>query len=271
MATSKARVERRTTNGAFFGDVQATNDWKQEVGTDNLVNEQYKATQSQRTISGQFKAGAFNGEQSETIDSYQTTDYADTYSQPVSLNNVPRIRRKKKRASKAKTSLARARVSAINIWIWAAVGTFYIFQVVLALVSTIALGMWYAAEFIVANGGVSETEKKGWFDVIVDGITETVQWLINAVTTAAAALFQVDFEIYNLFILCYAAVIFFGMLQLMTVWFIYRANMINSLSGKAAGAKMAAFLAAGIGFCIPVVNLFPIIIAWTITVWFYPK
>ena len=83
--------------------------------------------------------------------------------------------------------------------------------------------------------------------------------------------FGISFDPIILFIVPFALIFLLGIFQLILVWFIYSFAGIKSLSGKAAGAKNALFLIAGVGMVIPILNLFPLILLWMLVVWRYPK
>lgn len=246
--------------------------WQAYQNEQRLINEQYAAEQEKRTLSGQYQAGTQAAPRGARDN---TRNVQAAYAQPAaqSYTSVPVVRRKKKKkkeASVAKTNIARARVSGINFWIWGNVATFYVLQLMLALISTVALGMWFAIETTAATATAvaGEGGRAGF------SIGGAIHWAVTRVVAAGLWLFDFNTDFFNplfLFLIAYAAVIFFGIFQLLVTWFMYRMSFVNSLSGKASGAKAGAFILALVGYCIPILNLFPLIIPWTIVVWFNPK
>lgn len=295
MATSKARVEeRRIGVGASFGvgregepgQWQGTHApgrkeaWQAYQREQQLINERYAAEQAARTISGQYQAGSAGPSTRNVRVAYDAQSVSGPWgevrqasrSEQIAYRAGRRIGRARAKSSAATVSLARVRVSAINFWVWGTVATFYLIQFVLGVMSTVALGMWYAAEFVSDSGGVTDLQDApGFVSVVAGALSGVVSFLVNMVTTVASFLFGIDFEPYVFFMIGYSAVIFFGLLQLGTVWFMYWVNRIHSLSGDGVGAKSGTFLLALIGFCVPVLNIFPLIIFWTVAVWKYPK
>jgi hypothetical protein len=234
---------------------------------------------------------------------YTTTDeqFADTYKQagitnqsnnPSKINrverqyqpandnvqrsSVPLVRRgnkkkvlhKKTAAYKAGVLWARVRLSAVNTWVisWA-VFWYLTFQLPLAFLSTAALGMAYAVyqaiervtEAIGIDGAVS---------YILDGISIVAS---SPLFAAAKNLFNINFDPMTIFIAPFAIIFLLGLFQLILTWFIYSAAGIKSLSGQRGGIKNLMFVFVGIGYALPILNLFPLIFLWMLVVWKYPK
>ena len=62
-----------------------------------------------------------------------------------------------------------------------------------------------------------------------------------------------------------------NLFQLILAWFAFSLAGVRSLSGEASSAKLGTFALAAIGICIPVLNLFPLILIWTTVVWLKPR
>jgi hypothetical protein len=163
--------------------------------------------------------------------------------------------------------LARVRVTTANTWIGAWAMFWYLtFQLPLAVVSAAGLGMAFAVyQAITAVLGESATE------FIVNGLLFNFGTIGEAILAAAKKVFGISFDPMLLFITPFALVFLLGLFQLILTWFVYSAMRINSLSGKAGGIKGLMFILAGVGYAIPILNLFPLIFLWMAVVWIYPK
>jgi hypothetical protein len=208
----------------------------------------------------------------------QTSKARTTYEAPSNIprvsraypSRVPKIKRKKK-VSTGKMLLARVRVTTANTWIGAWAMFWYLtFQLPLAVISAAGLGMAFAV-YTTIQGILGET--------ITDAIFTGAAKIISiAGTTSAAAIeavakkvFGISFDPVLLFITPFVLVFLLGLFQLILTWFMYSALRINSLSGKAGGLKCLMFILAGVGYAIPILNLFPLIFLWMAVVWVHPK
>jgi hypothetical protein len=234
---------------------------------------------------------------------YTTTDeqFADTYKQagitnqsnnPSKINrverqyqpandnvqrsSVPLVRRgkrkkvlhKKTAAYKAGVLWARVRLSAVNTWVisWA-VFWYLTFQLPLAFLSTAALGMAYAVynSIKVLPGGEYAL-------VVVEKVVEISTTILgDAIRYFADQIFGINFNPILIFIAPFAIIFLLGLFQLILTWFIYSAAGIKSLSGQRGGIKSLMFVFVGIGYALPILNLFPLIFLWMLVVWKYPK
>jgi len=204
----------------------------------------------------------------------QTSKARTTYEAPSNIprvsraypSRVPKIKRKKK-VSTGKMLLARVRVTTANTWIGGWAMFWYLtFQVPMAIVSAAALGYAYAvyatidtilgstaADFVVEKAILAAGSISGLFE-----------WI-------SEQLLGVGINPLELFIGSFALIFLLGLLQLILTWFVFTCMRINSLSGEAAGIKNLMFALAGIGYAIPILNLFPLIFLWMIVVWIHPK
>ena len=143
------------------------------------------------------------------------------------------------------------------------------FQLPLAFVSTAGLGMAYAVqEFFTLNKIEGEITLP---DRVLSMVGEFALSTFAVINEISSYLFGISFDPMILFIVPFALIFLLGIFQLILVWFIYSFAGIKSLSGRAAGAKNTLFLLAGIGYALPILNLFPLIILWMLVVWRYPK
>lgn len=188
-----------------------------------------------------------------------------TYGPPATKR---RRKRRPKRSVAAKAS-ARVRVSAVNGWIIAWAGFWYVsFQLPMAILSAVGFGISAAIYALVAN----LTESDGFLSGVIDATVgvEIFTDLARAIATAALRFYGLSFDPLILFLLPFIVLFALGLLQLMSAWFVYAMCGLKPLSGRASTAKIATFLLALIGICIPLLNLFPLIVVWCLVVWLYP-
>jgi len=182
---------------------------------------------------------------------------------------IPITRKKVKH--KVKTSekvIARLKVSAINVWVisWA-IFWYLAFQLPIALIGTTGLGMAVAVNALLESA-TQVAGVGGIVSVVINGI-ETVA--SSALTAVAVYLFGINFDPMLIFIAPFALTFILGVFQLILCWFIYSAAGVRSLSGESGGAKSILFIFAGVGYALPILNLFPLIILWIAIVWIKPK
>jgi len=181
-------------------------------------------------------------------------------------SRVPKIKRKKK-VSTGKMLLARVRVTTANTWIGGWAMFWYLtFQLPLAVISAAGLGMAY-----VVYVSIQSMPGSRFLLPMIEGIVESTSSFAGAVIEWALSLFGIDFDPILLFITPFALVFLLGLFQLILTWFLYSILGIKSLSGKAGGIKGLMFVLAGIGYAIPILNLFPLIFLWMAVVWIHPK
>ena len=160
----------------------------------------------------------------------------------------------------AKTSVARARVSSINItfisfWGWA----LWLAQFIFGLIGVLCIG-------IVAG-----------IDALTSGEGGFFAWITSKVTTALDAILKfigLDFAeiaIY-VFMASYAIVLSIGLLMMGILYLEYKLAFVNPIFGKTgSSAKVGAVLLTFITLAVPGLNFFPVILLWMTAVWFYPK
>lgn len=230
--------------------------------TDEIFNDQYQ------------KAGLQPANVNSAPD--QTRKARATYTTRSNIPDVPRtyksriplVKRKNKTSIK-KMALARIQVTTANVWIGSWAMFWYLgFQLPLAVVSAAGLGMTYAVDLYITKFTAESDGSGGIFYTLGELILNSISAVIKY---AAKLLFGIDYDPMLLFITPFALVFLLGLFQLILTWFIYKLNRINSLSGKAGGIKAFMFALAGVGYAIPILNLFPLIFLWMIVVWIHPK
>jgi len=142
------------------------------------------------------------------------------------------------------------------------------FQVPLAVVSAAGLGVVYAVYKIVDTYVGQTMVGEALFYIFGEDSFEAIG---NKIITVALRFFGIEFDPILLFMVPFSLVFLLGLFQLILTWFVYSVMRINSLSGKAGGIKGVMFVLAGIGYSIPILNLFPLIFLWILVVWIHPK
>lgn len=185
----------------------------------------------------------------------------------ISQTRIPRIKRKKK-VSTAKYVARKTRATAANAWITAWASWWYLgFQLPVAVVGNFALGVWFAAGYIVTQFKETKTGEtitfvlgESKFNTIAEGVADYI-----------LKTFGLNFDPEILFIIPFALTFLLGLFQLICCGFTYVAMGLKPLSGKGAWLKLFTFLFVMIGYGIPILNLFPLVYLWSMTVWAYPR
>lgn len=153
-----------------------------------------------------------------------------------------------------RSQLAATRISVASfswiIYLWLMV------QLPFAILSIITLGIVGAIDSL--GGG-------GFFSWVIGGIIEGV----NAVTS----LFGVDFVkiALTLFMVFQVIILALGLICILIMYFQYIIGGINPIFGKSSSAKVGALILTIIGYCMPILNLFPFIFFWMFVVWWKPR
>jgi len=262
------------TNAAPKQDRVVNGPWGKTQTTYKASNAPVRSAQSNDEIFNESyaKAGMQPANLNRAPD--QTSKARTTYEAPSNIprvsraypSRVPKIKRKKK-VSTGKMLLARVRVTTANTWIGAWAMFWYLtFQLPLAVISAAGLGMAY-----VVYVSIQSMPGSRFLLPMIEGIVESTSSFAGAVIEWALSLFGIDFDPILLFITPFALVFLLGLFQLILTWFLYSILGIKSLSGKAGGIKGLMFVLAGIGYAIPILNLFPLIFLWMAVVWIHPK
>jgi hypothetical protein len=202
-----------------------------------------------------------------------TTQQQPTYNPSVRSQSKLAIGRlKKKKKSKAVTAAKytsrKARATVANVWITAWASWWYAgFQIWFALIGNLGLAIWFAAEYIVTQfkdtsvgSIVSFTLGDEKFSSITAGVTDYI-----------LKTYGINFDPELLFIIPFALTFLLGLFQLICCWFAYVAMGLKPLSGNGGWLKSITFLLVMVGYALPILNLFPLVYLWTMTVWAYPK
>lgn len=178
---------------------------------------------------------------------------------------------------KAPVAKLRGRSVTLSIWAWAFPSWISV-QLLFALMSFLMFAL--AAAISGFTSALSAPPDKDDNAIVSAG-----KIALNSVFQGAAAAakfindyvlgyFGIDLTVFdptNLFLLTYLVVFAFGMLVLLAIYFIYKFAFLNPLSGEGGGMKTGALLLAIVGYSVPVLNLFPWFLPWTLAVWRHPK
>lgn len=164
----------------------------------------------------------------------------------------------------------------MSIWSWG-VPAWLNFQLPFAILSLVFLFSAILVDKIFEWTTVS-SEQNSWFSATVKTavgwMASAITWTLDTVSAGLEALFGFDPFAANLghfFVGFWLVVMAFGFFMLLTIYLIYALSFLRPLSGDGSGAKMGMFLLALIGYSIPVLNLLPWFLPWTIAVLRYPK
>jgi len=186
---------------------------------------------------------------------------------------IPITRKKvEHKVSTSEKVIARLKVSAINVWVISWAMFWYLtIQFPLALLSTAALGMAALVYSYVEN--IKENSLIGGF--VVGGIESLAKIGFGSIEKAISGImnffFGIEVDPLSIFIAPFAIIFLLGVFQLLLTWSIYSTAGIKSLSGKSGGIKSLMFVFVGVGYALPILNLFPLIFLWMLVVWKYPK
>lgn len=181
--------------------------------------------------------------------------------------------RVEQKPSATTTTVARVRATTTNtgilswgLWSWA------VFQLPIAIISLIFLGLAGALDAIVASAKITEAD-----GVLVTVGKATVNVVGEVAIFAASQISSATgmdlsyFEPITFFLATYFVVLAFGIIMLMSMYIIYALRRLSPLSGQGSGLKFGMFLLAYIGYSLPFFNLFPWFVLWAAAVWKYPK
>ncbi len=241
--------------------------------TDELFNKTYKSSGLQATTSSNIrnpkKINSEAGNDATTNTYKAKSSYGQTYNDFDSYDDDygPKAKDKKVKIPGGRTSpilRLKANIEASRIIFW--VGQKYIMlQLPFAILSIIGLGasLYLSGDF--SNSGNSTSTG------LVDSAVSAVVGATDIVVRGVANFFGAGYLTFALFAIPHMFVLSLGIFVLMTVYIQFTMKSIKPLSGDHASAKIGTFLLAILGFAIPILNLFPIILFWIFTVRKYPK
>ena len=178
-----------------------------------------------------------------------------------------KVLRKKKIGVKKKFSQKRAVVVTGSIWAWA-FPSWLFFQLPIAILGLLLLGMAGGIDAFLSNGTLASTEETGYF---TDLAGDLIGYLYEGALQIIKVVFGIDFDPRFFFLLPILIVFMFGLIVVFLTYFIYKINLLNPLSGQAAEMKLSTLLLVIVGYSFPLLNLFPWFFVWTLVVLKNPK
>lgn len=243
--------------------------------THELFNEEYENKGLQptyKTTVGYKKAANDTDEQvTDSANTYTADNDNYSYDTRVRQPNInyrkrPPIKLKRKLPTKAKLAkkgFAYTRVTATNISIITWGMTLWWLQLVLALISVVALaglGIWE-----------NVSESSGLLKFVVNGVEEVYDGIAElSKDLGIATLPQAD-DLKGMMVATVLLPAAVGVLTLFLATIQYIFLRFRPLFGEGSALKISAFLVAILGYCIPIANIFPWFILWVLAVWRYPK
>jgi hypothetical protein len=169
---------------------------------------------------------------------------------------------------------ARVKATRVNMMIWSW-GTFLWLWVQLpfAIFSLVAFGMFGVIEKL------KDTFLGGLASNVIDLLGNQLPFVVaRFVADELMTAFDIDLSLYSVnffesffLITLVFIIVSFGVLQLFTIYFVYKIAQLEPLWGKGSGFKFVMLILAFTGYCIPLFNLFPWYMVWTGAVWLKPK
>ncbi|MEM9336744.1 MAG: hypothetical protein AAGA35_02740 [Patescibacteria group bacterium] len=226
------------------------------------VSDDFTKTQTRRTTAQRLKtgaqqatgasmraAGATNEQLGRTIaqagERVGSTQLRQAGSRVQAAGRTTRRAGSVVQKARGRTSPARSlRINALTYTIWGIGMTFWFAQIMLALLSLVGLG------FMAAFNG-------SWVQSIVNFFTEN--------------LFAISLDASLLFLPGYLAVLAIGWITLAIASFMYKIAGFEPLGGTHATLKYVTFLCAMTMYALPLANIFPWFILFTLIVWWYPR
>lgn len=147
--------------------------------------------------------------------------------------------------SSSNSVVARAKVMRVTLVIWGWGFSFYVPQMVFALLCVAGLGLYYV---------YNESWTQFVFNLVVENFF--------GFTTDASIIF----------IFCWFLVLAIGWGTVAAAAIVYKVSFFSPFFGeKGASVKICAFLLALLGYAIPLANIFPWFVLYTLAVTRYPK
>lgn len=279
MAVSNVRIEPKNVSGPRSARRGAANSPYAADSTSNVnvlygsagyptISDTANAQYQTAGLAGRVAANSNQAPQSNnqgTGGGQTPVGYAPSPSYQTS--SVVRPLQKKKKRTVAQKTFTKAKVSAVSPWIFGwSIFWYTTVQLPFAVISTAGLGI--AAAIYTS---ISKFLGDGFTAFLVNNIEDAFVTFSGAIAAASKLLFGISFDPILIFFIPFLLVFTLGALQLMVCWFIYGVLGIRSLSGQASGIKTGLFVLALVGVCIPILNLFPLLLFWTGFVWLKPR
>jgi cation transport ATPase len=160
----------------------------------------------------------------------------------------------------------RARVSSVNVWVIAwGMWLWITFQLPFAIFTLVAFGLIAVLQVTVA--AINET----WLGSLAISLATTVASLLSSITSALGLDFFSNIDPSALFLLCALVTMLIGMITLLFVVLTYALNLFSVFGGRGSTLKAGTLLLCLIGYALPLLNLFPWFLCYSLVIWRYPK
>jgi hypothetical protein len=146
-----------------------------------------------------------------------------------------------------------------SLTLWATI------QLPIAIINAVFLGIMMAVDELKAQVTQNKLGEMVW------NFGEKV---VNPIADAAKFVLNVDIEALDpaiVFFVTNLVVFLCGIATLLILGIIYQLAFVNTLFGKGSHVKVAAFIAALVGYMLPILNIFPWFLFWVLAIWRYPK
>jgi len=172
----------------------------------------------------------------------------------------------------------RQRAAKINLWVLSFGFCFWLFwQFPFAILNAIFFGLMAAVSSL--GEEYSKVTNESWWGKTLDVAINTIKGILGGLNSLVEWLAGIDVggllsHLINpatYFMLTLMVIVTFNILQMLLFYFIYKINRLEPVFGKGSGIKVGAILLILIGSVIPVLNMFPWFIFWTIAIWKNPK
>lgn len=224
------------------------------------------------TVSDDFRKDAYreNLLQAKGIGAIQKTTKGEaaapvngvSESPAVSYRQSTGLRQKlkpKKTQVRVKTTLARVNATRITVGLLMLGWPLYLVQVIFAILGLVAMGLMGAMDALTQP-------TTSWYaklaQLAAQGINAVLVWVGFDLAGVATGLFGVSL------VVTFAI----GLFSIFITYGAYVTGGIHSLFGRdGAGLKVGMLLLSIIGYCVPGLNLFPMILLWMGAVWIHPR
>tara|TARA_B100000508_G_C11464578_1_gene280945 strand:+ start:3767 stop:4687 length:921 start_codon:yes stop_codon:yes gene_type:complete len=169
------------------------------------------------------------------------------------------------------------RATAVNMWLWAwGLWLWLLIQIPFVLFSLVFMALTQVI-YMLFNDPTNTTggdESTGFWATIGGYLVQGVGTLLEGIVSLVDTLIGIDLTIFSpggFFLMTHTIVAFIGFGTLLLCYIQYKIAFIRPLTGGGASIKSMALLIAIIGYSIPILNIFPWFMLWTVAVWAYPK
>lgn len=243
--------------------------------TDESFNQKYATAGIQPTLATNNKIGD-KSERQDTTRGNAKVEYSNQAS--LNQNKFSLLNKKNEKGmlggNKFKVDLIRKKAWSTNVGIWSANGAGWFFiQLPFALFANIFIGLQYGLETL-ADNLTTITADDGFFmsgvKYLFKGVKSVVEagaWLVEKITGFDISLIEPG----TIGFFFHFMTFIYGFFVLFSIFFVYKLAFLNPLFGRGSNLKTGMFLLAMIGYFLPIANLLPWFLPWTIAVLKNPK